>query len=272
MIGNKFFVTLIAMFALLAALFSGEISQFSEGYMHGSGYCDNKTQNKNGFAGWGGAGVQVMNVGGTPISRGGAPICTANTKLGYHTSECGVSEFTRGISSKRSMQPVISPRMNSIGTTPSIRYSQPMNPGVLANNPLKPIDNIKAAADMVATPAKAPAKAVEKFEYTDAFVPLPTDMCNINLLGTETQPVVYDRLMFSNQRSRLRGQGDYIRGDLQITPDNYKAGYQHNNWFQVSVKPERDLNPGAMEHLGGKREELSLSVGQGDLCVPTYGL
>lgn len=273
MLGNKFFVTLVAMFALLAALFSGEISQFSEGYMHGSGYCKNgQPQDKSMFASWGGDGVQIMNVGGTAIARGNEKICIANTKLGYQTSECGVSEFTQGVSSKRSMQPLISPRMNSIGTTPSIRYA-PTDAKFLANNPAKPIDRMQVAADLV-KPASAPSasKTVEKYEYSDAQVPLPADMCNINIMGTESQPVIYDRLMYSNTRSRLRGQGDYIRGDLQIVPDNYKAGCQHNNWFQVSVKPERDLNPGAMEHLFGKSEELSLSVSQSDVCVPTYGL
>ena len=271
MLGNKFFVTLIAMVALLAALFSGEISQFSEGYMHGNGYCKgSKKQDPRAFASWGGAGVQIMNVGGTAVARGDKPICIANTKLGYQTSECGVNEFATGVSSKRSMQPTISPRFNSVGVTPSARFAPP-KVAQMANNPLKSID-IQTTADMAKSTPKATPKVVEKFEYDLAHVPLPTDMCNVNIMGTESQPVIYDRLMYSNMRSRLRGQGDYIRGDLQIVPDNYKAGNQHNNWFQVSVKPERDLNPGAMEHLFGRSEELSLSVAQGDLCVPTYGL
>ena len=276
MLGNKIFVTLVAMFVMLAALFSTEISHFSEGYMHGSGYCSGgRPQDKSAFAAWGGAGIQTTNVGTTAVSRGGQRICNANTKLGYQTSECG-SEFPRGVSSKRTMQSTISPRFNSVGTNPAIRYSQAASDvGTAALDALHPIttvDRVQAAADLVQPSPKAPVKTVEKYEYENAHVPLPTDMCNINLMGTETQPVIYDRLMYSNMRSRLRGQGDYIRGDLLITPDNYKAGCQHNNWFQVSVKPERDLNPGAMEHLYGKSEELSLSVGQGDLCVPTYGV
>lgn len=272
MLGNKFFVTLVAMFALLAALFSGEISQFSEGYMHGNGYCKNTSRSSADFAAWGGAGVQIMNVGSTAVARGNKPICIANTKLGYQTSECGVREFPTGVSSKRSMQTTISPRFNSVGVSPTTRFAMPST-DVMANNPNKPIDIQKVADIATAKPASA-TKSVEKFthEYDAAFAPLPTDMCNINIMGTESQPVIYDRLMYSNMRSRLRGQGDYIRGDLQIVPDNYKTGCQHNNWFQVSVKPERDLNPGAMEQLFGRSEELSLSVGQGEVCVPTFGL
>jgi hypothetical protein len=273
MSNSKFFVTLVAMFALLVALFGGEISQFSEGYMHGSGYCKNSTtQDPAAFAAWGGGGTQIMNVGGTPLARGNEKICNANTTLGYQTSECGVNQFQQGVSSKRSIQPLVSPRINSIGVTTGPRF-KPGPGNMMANNPRKPIDNIKTMADLVqSSPVVTKTKEGFAVDYESAQVSLPTDMCNINLMGTESQPVIYDRLMYSNMRSRLRGQGDYIRGDLQIVPDNYKAGYQHNNWFQVSVKPERDLNPGAMDHLYGKSQELSLSVGQGDVCVPTFGL
>ena len=271
MLGNKFLVTLIAMFALLAALFSGEISHFSEGFMPGTVYCKNKDADKGQFGPWAVNGVQINGVGHTAVKSGNAAICTANTKLGYQLSECGVSDFKQGVSSPRTIQPTISPRFNSGGMTPSIRFSPTNTPGAMAYNQTKPID-IQAAADLLKPASKQPAKTVEKYEYESAHVPLPKDMCNINIMGTESQPVIYDRLMYSNMRSRLRGQGDYIRGDLQIVPDNYKAGNQHNNWFQVSVKPERDLNPGAMEQLFGRSEELSLSVGQGDVCVPTYGL
>jgi hypothetical protein len=110
-------------------------------------------------------------------------------------------------------------------------------------------------------------------DYASASVPLPKDMTNVNMLGTESQPVIYDRVMYSNIRSRLRGQGDYIRGDLMIAPDNYKPGSGgHPQWFQVSVKPERDLNPGAMEHLFGRSEELSLGLAQADVDVASFGL
>jgi hypothetical protein len=86
------------------------------------------------------------------------------------------------------------------------------------------------------------------------------------------QPIIPDNLMFSNKKSRLRGLGDYIRGDLRITPDNYKTpankcgdscegyGGSCKKWFQVSVIPNNDLNPGffAQEALRGKeaREQL----------------
>lgn len=276
MLNTKFLVTLIIMIVMLVGLGSTTAAQFTENYMHASGYCKGNRGlplsaiDQHSFGAWAGAG-QFMTVGGTPVSRGGQPICVANTKLGYQASECGVREFPTGMSTKRNMQSVISPRFNA-EATPAQRF-RPPPVSVMANNPNKPIDNQIEEMASMAVNSDNSKKVVEKYvDYESAQVPLPKDMCNINVMGTESQPVVYDRLMYSNMRSRLRGQGDYIRGDVQIVPDNYKAGYQHNNWFQVSVKPERDLNPGAMEHLFGRKEELSLETGQGDLCVPTYGL
>jgi hypothetical protein len=128
------------------------------------------------------------------------------------------------------------------------------------------------------------------------------------------QPVIKDNLMYSNIKSRLRGLGDPIRGDLRITPDNYKTygkdgcegldggscGNSHNKWFQVSVKPNRDLNPGYIaqhnvrgkevdeilatvglepsEHLTnaiatkGRDEEISISFGGTDISAESFGL
>jgi hypothetical protein len=109
--------------------------------------------------------------------------------------------------------------------------------------------------------------------YATASVDLPKDMCSVNMLGAESQPVIYDRVMYSNIRSRNRGQGDYIRGDLMIAPDNYKpGGGGHPQWFQVSAKPERDLNPGCMEFLFGRNEELALGLAEADIDVASFGL
>ena len=62
--------------------------------------------------------------------------------------------------------------------------------------------------------------------------------------GETVEPLVYQRMMYSNQKSRLHSQGDFFRGDLPITPCN-------TGWFNVSVVPARDLNMGAMNVMGG---------------------
>lgn len=76
------------------------------------------------------------------------------------------------------------------------------------------------------------------------------DMTTMNSLGDEEQPIIYDRYMFANRSSRLYSQGDPIRGDLPIVPEN-------NGWFNVSVQPNIDLKQGAMNVMGGINNETS---------------
>jgi hypothetical protein len=67
----------------------------------------------------------------------------------------------------------------------------------------------------------------------------------VNALGEASlQPIVYDRLIYANQKSRLYGLGDPIRGDLAIVPSD-------KQWFTPSVRPSVDLRTGAMAVMGG---------------------
>jgi hypothetical protein len=58
------------------------------------------------------------------------------------------------------------------------------------------------------------------------------------------EPVVDPGCLYPNFRSRTMGQGDFIRGDLRIAPDNNS---HHSRWFHVSVNPERDLRKGVVQ-------------------------
>jgi len=69
-------------------------------------------------------------------------------------------------------------------------------------------------------------------------------------LDPSDQPIIYDRYIVSNRTSRLRAQADKIRGDIPIAPDQ-------SNWFQVSVKPNIDLEAGAMNIMGGINNETA---------------
>jgi hypothetical protein len=62
--------------------------------------------------------------------------------------------------------------------------------------------------------------------------------------GLPANPVVFDSFMAVNRNSRTRGQGCMFRGDLPIIP--CKSG-----WFQVSARPNVDLQEGAMNVMGG---------------------
>jgi len=69
----------------------------------------------------------------------------------------------------------------------------------------------------------------------------------------QANPVVFDRYIVANRHSRLRAQGDKIRGDLAIAPCN-------SGWFQVSVTPSIDLEAGALSVLGGTCNEQGQSI------------
>ncbi|ABF82137.1 hypothetical protein MIV107R [Invertebrate iridescent virus 3] len=62
--------------------------------------------------------------------------------------------------------------------------------------------------------------------------------------GDASQPIVYDRFIYANKKSRLRQHGDPIRGDLPIIPHN-------SDWFRPSVTPHLDLKEGALQAIGG---------------------
>jgi hypothetical protein len=68
--------------------------------------------------------------------------------------------------------------------------------------------------------------------------------------GEMKNPIVYDRYIFANRSSRLRSQGDPIRGDLPIVP-------QSGNWFTPSVHPNIDLQAGALNVLAGVNNDTS---------------
>jgi len=73
--------------------------------------------------------------------------------------------------------------------------------------------------------------------------------------GEMKQPIVYDRYMYANRNSRLRGQGDPIRGDLPIVPisGNWMIPSQSYNALEV-------LQQGAMNVMGGVNNETNNSL------------
>lgn len=81
------------------------------------------------------------------------------------------------------------------------------------------------------------------------------DMTVVDAMGQTTQPIVYDRYIYANRNSRLRSQGDWIRGDLAIVPCAAE-------WFRPSVHPHIDLNQGAMNVLGGADNGTAMATAQ----------
>lgn len=100
------------------------------------------------------------------------------------------------------------------------------------------------------------AQAHKGVEYPAATDMIPVgDMTTVNALGETVQPMVYDRFIYANRNSRLRSQGDPIRGDLPIVPCAAE-------WFRPSVQPNIDLQQGAMNVLAGVNNETTQALSE----------
>lgn len=75
----------------------------------------------------------------------------------------------------------------------------------------------------------------------------PSNNVTVNALGQMEEncnPIIYDRYVFANQKTRTMSAGDFIRGDLPIIPEQ-------TNWFSVSANPQTMLRDGAIAVMGG---------------------
>lgn len=73
-----------------------------------------------------------------------------------------------------------------------------------------------------------------------------------NQLCSADNPIIYDRLIYANARSRLKFGSDYIRGDLPIVPVLPDSNPESLSWFRPACNPRTDLNFGALNVLGGQ--------------------
>jgi hypothetical protein len=154
----------------------------------------------------------------------------------------------------------ISPRFNAgmdFGTSIRVRPPSSDNSAV-PSNPMGYYDNI-----LIETP-----KIKENFKsdkvndmiksqqnYVEAVDMLPaSDLSDFG--GPQNQPIVWDRYMFANQKSRLAAKGDFIRGDL-VFPSPIPSGPANSqvpgtyNWYIPSAHAHIDLNAGALAAMGG---------------------
>jgi hypothetical protein len=91
-------------------------------------------------------------------------------------------------------------------------------------------------------------------QYPEVASALPVgDMTMMSTGEDGHQPIVYDRYIYANRASRLRSQGDPIRGDLPIVPCA-------SDWFRPSVHPTIDLHQGAMNVIGGNQNETASAM------------
>ena len=134
--------------------------------------------------------------------------------------------------------------------TPSVDHmaSDPNDPLSIYNSPIKIKENYCGSGQSASgAPSQGHQPSMAQ-SYTEAVDMLPVNGLGgaaVNALGEQvTQPIIYDRFIYANQKSRKYNQGDPIRGDLPIVP-------VRNEWFRPSASPNIDLQSGAMAVMGG---------------------
>jgi hypothetical protein len=145
------------------------------------------------------------------------------------------------------MQSRVPPRFSNAQYGANIRYKLPESDSMAfdVSNPMaqgQMVADTRASSVKLKTSKKTP-------DYVEASDMLPvSDLMAQNLMGGgddgDKPPIIYDRFIYANQRSRLKLDSDYIRGDIPITP-------MATGWFRPSATPHLDLNSGAMGVLGG---------------------
>lgn len=142
---------------------------------------------------------------------------------------------------------ISSPGMYNTVHTPNVRafrtnanYGAPVNPRIGQLNTTN-VNNYQQMAEGLSNCHGGPVP-------TDTVVTGDTPFLTPD--GEMKNPIIYDRYIFANRSSRLRSQGDPIRGDLPIVP-------QSGNWFTPSVHPNIDLQAGALNVLGGINNDTS---------------
>ena len=180
----------------------------------------------------------------------------------------------------------IAPRMFAGGYGANITYNLPDNKNLaVPNTPLQhansvhkfsiaenydaPVPCAKGGNSLSyhgGAPLVQPGYAVGKYSHSNLEVNLPVgDMTSFKSGDggeDESEPIVYDRYLFANVGSRLRSQGDPIRGDLPIVPNNY-------GWFNPSVQPNIDLQQGALNVIAGDSNETAQQLA--DMIYTTSG-
>ena len=124
--------------------------------------------------------------------------------------------------------------MVQYGTNIRSNFPNPQNMGA----------NFSKLVDTNSTPIKENYGNNDHQRLLSAKDMLPVSDMKGSLPGSDVQPIVYDRYIFANSRSKYRAGGDKFRGDLPIVP--IKDG-----WFRPSVDPHIDLVQGATAAMGG---------------------
>lgn len=165
-------------------------------------------------------------------------------------------------------QSPITPRFSSTGYGGRITYNMPQlknlavdpkNPMLLANMVEKP----KIKENFNYPPHSSSTEYQNKYNSLSRPQQQQQQMVSTNEISSELPvqtmstsngsevPLVMDRFIVANLKSRLYAPSDFIRGDLPITPVLPVSDPYSLITFRPSVNPAIDLNSGAMAVMGG---------------------
>lgn len=166
----------------------------------------------------------------------------------------GASTSSNFMLAPPSMQAALAPRFGNVGISDAVYGNLPaqQNMGVNPANALtfgvSSKENYEDERyEPISQAAKVPVAQQQAQAMADMGMIKARNQPNIQV-DTECGPAsvtVYDRLVFANQKSRLYGQGDPIRGDIGCIVPIKDA------WFRPSVRPNIDLRAGALSVMGG---------------------
>jgi hypothetical protein len=194
------------------------------------------------------------------------PICRENFS---QSQNANIPNSGVMVEAKRNMQPVGSAPPRFMVTGPKLNHYSPINQARYAVDNKNSIVNygcndVFANGQMLKGQCQ---KQNTREDYQDQS--LPSDMTNtclvggpdVSLAGQPSQPVMIDRAMWSNIKSRYQRVGvDRFRGDLQIAPHSLTNNC--SNIFQTSVSPVIDLATGyiSQHNIAGKENARSTAA------------
>ncbi len=151
------------------------------------------------------------------------------------------------------------PNVNQLGSDPTdplsmknMAYRSPNTPTIITEKYQGALMDVPQAGQ-AQMHSSAQHFGGQNLKYSEAVNELPVQPMGalVNANGENMQqPIIYDRFMYANARSRNFGNGDPIRGDLPIAPNN-------SGWFQVSVHPNIDLRDGALAVMAGANNDTT---------------
>jgi hypothetical protein len=147
-------------------------------------------------------------------------------------------------------QSVIAPRFSNVNYGPNLRNRFPNYSKMgMSEEPIY-------ESDSYTSQSTHPQKKTFLLDphNPSSIVSTSTDKEYFNEDNDLDQPIIYDRFIFANRNTRLRGQGDPIRGDLPVAPIS-------GNWFIPNAAAGNNttltLRQGAMNVMGGSYNETS---------------